>query len=364
MLQVENLTKRYGKFLAIDKLNFAVNKNEIVGFLGPNGAGKTTTMNIITGYIGATSGKLIFDGEKSKKKIIGYLPDNPPLYYDMTVVEYLDFVSELKCGKKNRGEINNIMNRLKINNVSNRLIRNLSKGYRQRVGLAQALIGNPEILILDEPTSGLDPKQIIEIRDLIRSLKDNHTILISSHILSEISAIADRVVIINKGKIVADNTPEELSEGLMHNKKVNVRLKANSDDILKALRKFTFIKCLEVKKDVEEGTTDLVLESMEQIDLREKVFEFAKQNNFVLLMLQPFNMSLEEVFLQVTDENSSADKNSVAESVDKSEKNGEDNEVAEEDSEYTSGDNVTSGANLSDNKDDNDQISDVEKGEE
>ena len=220
MIEVRNLVKKYGSHMAVNHLNFTIEKGKIYGFLGPNGAGKSTTMNMITGYIASTEGEILIDGhnileepEEAKKKI-GYLPEIPPLYVDMTVSEYLKFVAELKSipKEKRSGNINEVMSTTKLQSVKDRLIKNLSKGYRQRVGLAQALLGYPEIIILDEPTVGLDPKQIIEIRDLIKSLGNKHTVILSSHILSEVSAVCDHVLIIDKGKLVASDTPENLSK--------------------------------------------------------------------------------------------------------------------------------------------------------
>lgn len=322
LIEVKNLTKYYGKTPAIDNLNFTVNKNEIVGFLGPNGAGKTTTMNIITGYISQSSGDIFINNINTSgltnktKKITGYLPDNPPLYHDMKVIEYLNFVNELKVTRKDKKNLTKIMEQLKISHVSNRLIRNLSKGYRQRVGFAQALIGYPEILILDEPTSGLDPKQIIEMRDLIKSLKKDRTILISSHILSEIDAICDRVIIINKGKIVADNTPLELSKNLMHGKKIAVRIRGEYKKIMDELKKNINFNCVQHKKNVEPGAIDLILENLNGEDIREKFFRFVKENDFDLLMMKPFDMTLEEVFLQVTSESKNDNENIGADEKD------------------------------------------------
>ncbi|HEX7713924.1 MAG TPA: ABC transporter ATP-binding protein, partial [Bacillota bacterium] len=222
MIQVENVTKRYGQHVAVEQLNFTVNRGEILGFLGPNGAGKSTTMNIITGYISATEGTVKVDGRdiledpQAVKEKIGYLPEFPPLYPEMTVQEYLDFVCEIKkVPETDRQEnLERIVETVKIGEVKNRLIKNLSKGYKQRIGLAQALVGNPEVLILDEPTVGLDPKQIIEIRNLIKELGKEHTIILSSHILPEVSAVCERVIIINKGKIVASDTPANLAKSL------------------------------------------------------------------------------------------------------------------------------------------------------
>lgn len=309
MIQVKNLIKYYGKTKAVDNLNFTVSKNEIIGFLGQNGAGKTTTLNMIVGYIRPSSGEIIINGKEinsrknSEKKNIGYLPEQPPLYSDMTVSEYLNFVCELKYA--NKKELVNTIEQLDLDKIKNKLIKNISKGCKQRVGFAQALIGNPEILILDEPNSGLDPKQIIKMRDLIKSLKQEHTILISSHILSEINEIADRVIIINKGEIVADNTPSQLAENLTHGKKIIARVKGNSEEILAALYNHDSLECVDYQKNIEDGCMDLVFKnknSEQEIDLREKIFLFAKENNFILLMLKPFGVSLEEIFLKITDQ--------------------------------------------------------------
>ena len=220
MIEVKNLVKRYGDHLAVDDLSFTIEEGKIYGFLGPNGAGKSTTMNMITGYIASTSGDIFIDGHnileepEQAKKCIGYLPEQPPVYGDMTVEEYLKFVSELKKIPKERrmSDISEVMELVKITDMSHRLIKNLSKGYRQRVGLAQAILGYPEVIILDEPTVGLDPKQIIEIRDLIKSLKEKHTVILSSHILSEVSAVCDYILIISHGKLVASDTPDNLSQ--------------------------------------------------------------------------------------------------------------------------------------------------------
>ena len=318
LIQVQELTKCYGKTKAVENLNFVVNKNEIVGFLGENGAGKTTTLNMITNYISQSSGKIIINGKDiccqkpSEKKIIGYLPENPPLYFDMTVQEYLNFVCELK--KADKKSLKDIIKKLDLWEIKNKLIKNISKGCKQRVGLAQALIGNPEILILDEPNSGLDPKQRIKMRDLIKSLKQNHTILISSHILSEINEIADRLIIINKGKIVADNTPDQLAENLTHGKKIIARLKGNPEEILAALYENDFLECVDYKKNVEDGCMDLVFKNKnpeQKIDLREQIFMFAKENNFILLMSKPFGVSLEEIFLKITDENQTSENKNL-----------------------------------------------------
>ena len=237
MIEVSSLTKKYGNFLAVDNVSFTINRGEVVGFLGPNGAGKSTIMNILTGYLSLTGGKVSIDGfdvleqpEQAKRRI-GYLPEIPPLYTDMTVTEYLYFIYDLKKVKfPKRMHIDEIINLVRLTEVKNRLIKTLSKGYRQRVGIAGALVGNPDVLILDEPTVGLDPKQIIEIRDLIARLGKNHTIILSSHILSEIQAVCERVIIINRGKLVADDTPTELSKTLSNDHSVVVRAVGEQDE--------------------------------------------------------------------------------------------------------------------------------------
>ena len=242
MIEVKNLTKYYGDKHAVDGISFSVKQGEILGFLGPNGAGKSTTMNILTGYISSTSGSVEIDGYDildnpiEAKQKIGYLPELPPLYTDMTVQGYLSFVYDLKkCKIPKKQHIDDVCRRVRIDHVQNRIIKNLSKGYRQRVGLAQALIGNPEVLILDEPTVGLDPKQIIEIRDLIKVLGERHTVILSSHILSEVQAVCDRLVIINGGKIVADDTAENLTRKLSKDFRYIIRVEGPQEDIQKVL---------------------------------------------------------------------------------------------------------------------------------
>lgn len=308
MIQLENLTKRFGAHIALDNLNLTINRGEILGFLGPNGAGKSTTMNIITGYLSATEGTVKVDGidilEKPEevKKRIGYLPEIPPLYTEMTVYEYLKFVSKLKKVKSDLIEpsLTRIMNLVKINHVQGRLIRNLSKGYKQRVGLAQALIGDPEVLILDEPTVGLDPKEIIEIRNLIKDIGKDRTIILSSHILSEVSAVCDRVVIINKGKIVASGTPEELSKKLSYGNKQILRVKAQKKDAVEALKEIPEVKIVIEHGVFEQNTVDLIVEAKDDLDIRELIFEKLVAKSMPLLMMKSMDLSLEEIFLQVT----------------------------------------------------------------
>lgn len=308
MIEVQNLTKRYGNHVALNNLSFKVEKGEILGFLGPNGAGKSTTMNIITGYLSATEGEATIDGIDilknpiEAKKKIGYLPEFPPLYTDMTVKEYLLFVCKLK--KVAKGEvadtISRVTNLVKINDVEGRLIKNLSKGYKQRVGLAQALVGNPDVLILDEPTVGLDPKQIIEIRNLVKDLSKQHTVILSSHILSEVSAVCDRVMIINKGNLVASDTPENLSKRINQTNKLNMRIKGPKNDVLNAIKSIEGIKFAEIERIREQGTVDLVIEAEEGIDIRESIFNVCRDNNYAILLMKSVDMTLEDIFLQVT----------------------------------------------------------------
>lgn len=308
MIEVNNLVKNYGKYQAVKDISFKVEDGEVLGFLGPNGAGKSTTMNIITGYISATSGEVkiagydILKNPSEAKKRIGYLPEIPPVYVDMTVMEYLTFVADLKGVKKSvvKDMLMDIMEKIKISHVSGKLIKNLSKGYRQRVGLAQAMVGYPDVLILDEPTVGLDPKQIIEIRDVIHELGKTHTIILSSHILSEISAVCNRVMIINKGQIVASDTPDGLSIKLSQNR-YRVRIKGDEEAAVQAFRENPQIASVQPVLCDEEGACDLLLEGVEGVDVREAAFRIAVKNNLVLLLIKSEKMSLEDVFLQVTE---------------------------------------------------------------
>lgn len=308
MIEIKHLVKNYGKYQAVNDISFKVETGEVLGFLGPNGAGKSTTMNIITGYISATSGEVLIDGfdilknPKEAKKRIGYLPEVPPLYPDMTVEEYLNFTAELKGVKKAeiKPMLEDIMEKIKISHVCGKLIKNLSKGYRQRVGLAQALVGYPEVLILDEPTVGLDPKQIIEIRDVIKDLSKNHTIILSSHILSEVSAVCDHVMIINKGVLVASDSPDRLAESLSQNR-FRARLKGDKEAVIAAFSNSENFVSVTENETNEEGTVDLVIEGNQERDTREDIFDTAVSNNFKLLLLKSERLSLEEVFLQVTE---------------------------------------------------------------
>ena len=309
MIEVKNLVKRYGDHTAVDHLSFEIEKGKIYGFLGPNGAGKSTTMNMITGYIASTEGTVVIDGHdileepEEAKKCIGYLPEMPPLYFDMTVLEYLKFVADLKKIPKDKKAtmIEEIMDMVKITDMKNRLIKNLSKGYRQRVGIAQAVLGYPEVIILDEPTVGLDPKQINEIRDLIKGLKQKHTVILSSHILSEVSAVCDYVLIISHGKLVASDTPENLGKLAAGSNNLNLLVKGQKDTIRAVLEAVEGVKEVTVKKSPEEGVYAITVGTEENMDVREKVFYSMVNAGCPILEMQSRKVSLEEIFLELTE---------------------------------------------------------------
>ena len=307
MIEVKNLTKDYGSKKAVDDISFTVNDGEILGFLGPNGAGKSTTMNIISGYLAATSGTVtvngseIFDSPMDVKRQIGYLPEHPPLYLDMTVNEYLSFMYDLKKVKLPRVKhINEICKQVRITDVQKRIIKNLSKGYRQRVGLAQALLGNPSVLILDEPTIGLDPKQIIDIRNLIKGLGRKHTIILSSHILPEVQATCERVIVINKGVLIADDTPDNLSKAMSSDSRLTVRIDGPKNDVYKLLCKVPGMANVEMLDTREEGGYDYMLEADTGFDIRRDMFLSLSERRWPILGLKSSELSLEDIFLQLT----------------------------------------------------------------
>lgn len=308
LIEVTNLTKKYGQNIAVNNISFTVEEGEIVGFLGPNGAGKSTTMNMITGYISSTDGTVKINGydileqpEEAKRRI-GYLPELPPLYMDMSVEEYLNFVADLNNIKKadKAKVVEAAMEKTKIKDMRKRLIQNLSKGYKQRVGLSQSLIGNPDVLILDEPTVGLDPKQIIEIRDVIKDLGRKHTIILSSHILSEVSAICDRVIIINKGNIVASDTPENLSKNLAQSNRLSLRIKGPKQEVIATLKNAKNVESVKFHSIREHNTIDVLVEGSENTDIRENVFNALSEKNYPILNMTSMDLTLEEIFLQVT----------------------------------------------------------------
>lgn len=310
MIEVKDLVKKYGDHVAVDHLSFTIEKGKIYGFLGPNGAGKSTTMNMITGYIASTQGEILIDGHnileepEAAKKCIGYLPELPPVYQDMTVREYLKFVAELKSIPKAEREknIKEVMSTTKLEEVQERLIKNLSKGFKQRVGIAQALLGYPEIIILDEPTVGLDPKQIIEIRDLIKSLGNKHTVILSSHILSEVSAVCDHVLIIDKGKLVASDTPENLSKVMAGANSLELTVKGKEEVIRKALDMVENIEELVYHQSMIKDACDFTVKIAGNQDMRENIFFALAEVKCPILKMQSSNMSLEEVFLKLTDD--------------------------------------------------------------
>lgn len=324
MIKVEHLVKRYGNRNVVDDLSFTVEKGQIVGFLGPNGAGKSTTMNMITGYISATEGTIEIDGvdlfeepERAKKKI-GYLPEMPPLYPDMLVREYLNFVCDLKKVKKEKRDqmVSKVMRRTKITDVSERLIKNLSKGYKQRVGFAGAMVGDPEILIFDEPTVGLDPKQILEIRDLIRDLGSKHTILLSSHIMQEVSAVCNEIIIINEGKMIVKDTPDHISSHMEQANELSMEVKGNKELIRSTIASIDSIQHFKVTDTEKEDHYRVTIMSDTGEDIREDVFYALAGNRCAILEMQMKEPTLEEIFIRLTGNGS----RQMAERINKKEK--------------------------------------------
>ena len=310
MIKVEHLTKQYGDRYAVNDISFEVKKGEIVGFLGPNGAGKSTTMNILTGYLSSTSGKAMVDGMDilehpiAVKQKIGFLPEMPPLYLEMTVKEYLNFIYDLKKCTLNRKEhILEVCRVVKIEDTLNRMIKNLSKGYRQRVGIAGAIIGNPEVIIFDEPTNGLDPKQIIDIRNLIRELGKERTIILSTHILSEVKAVCDRILIINEGKIVADELTENIEGALRGNRRLAIRIEGPASTVLSSIKKIAGVIYAEISVEHEDGSTTFIVESKNNIDVRKPIFYMLAKNSWPILALEFPGANLEDVFISVVDDN-------------------------------------------------------------
>ena len=317
MIEVRNLTKSYGSKTAVNDISFKVEEGQVLGFLGPNGAGKSTTMNILTGYISSTQGQAFINGVDiledpiKAKSFIGYLPEQPPLYFDMTVDEYLNFVYRLKkCTLPKISHLNEICEIVKLNDVRKRLIKNLSKGYKQRVGFAQALVGNPKVLILDEPTVGLDPKQIIEIRTLIKKLGKNHTIILSSHILPEVQAVCDRIVVINKGRIVANDNADALARNLSADHKLILHIEGGQEEIKKILTSVSDIERVFTGRQIDERVYEYHIEAKEGADVRREVFKKLASRNYPILMMRSNELSLEEVFLKLTtgDEYGGAEK--------------------------------------------------------
>lgn len=312
MIKIDHLIKNYGNNCAVDDISFEVQSGETVGFLGPNGAGKSTTMNILTGYLSGTSGRVSISGVDilsdplRAKKMIGYLPEQPPLYLDMTVDEYLNFNYNLKgCTLEREPHIAEICDVVKISDVRRRVIKNLSKGYRQRVGIAQALIGNPAVIIFDEPTVGLDPKQIIEIRNLIRTLGKNHTVILSTHILQEVQAVCDRIIIINKGRIVADEKTENITKVVENNRRFNAKICGPQKEVLATLRALPGIVYAEALAEKDADANTYMIESDYGIDVRKKLFFTLADKGWALVGLEALGMSLEDIFISVVDKSAS-----------------------------------------------------------
>ena len=336
LLEVINLTKRYGNNTAVDHLSFKIEAGRIYGFLGPNGAGKSTTMNMITGYLASSEGTVLIDGHDilkepiEAKKHIGYLPEIPPLYTDMTVGEYLDFAADLKkiAKAQKSAMISEVMERTKIADMKGRLIRNLSKGYRQRVGIAEAILGTPDIIILDEPTVGLDPKQIIEIRELIKSLGEKHTVILSSHILQEISAVCDHIMVISHGRLVASDTPDRLANSMSDSHTMHLLVRSSEDELKKVLSGIKEIKNIRFEASGERGTAKAVVESDSSTDIREAVFRRLADSHLPVLDMHSDNLSLEDVYLKLTGN----DTTSASYNEDLDEKNNKDNSANEDSS--------------------------------
>ena len=309
VIEVKNVTKKYGSTVAVDNISFDVKDGEVVGFLGPNGAGKSTTMNMITGFIEPTSGQIIVNGndiskkQKKAKKDIGYMPENVPLYYELTAKEFITYMAELKMVKRNvrKQEVQEVIKEVGLEEVQNKLIRNLSRGYKQRVSMAGALIGNPDVIILDEPTVGLDPKQITEIRNLIKKLGQKHTVILSTHILSEVSQICERVIIINKGKIIAIDTPENLEKATKEKNSISIIVEDPKDNMQNLKEKIKEIETIEFKRDNNDGTKQYIVTSSSDVDLRKKLFEVLPKEEIVIFELKKTETTLEDAFIKLID---------------------------------------------------------------
>ncbi|MBR3919940.1 MAG: ATP-binding cassette domain-containing protein [Clostridia bacterium] len=308
MIEIKNLTKRYGQIHAVNDISLTIKKGEILGFLGPNGAGKSTTMNILTGYLSPTSGTVTIDGfdimdsPREAKKLIGYLPELPPLYQDMTVSEYLKFISELKSVplKQRKRQLDEILYLVKLGDMQDRLIKNLSKGYKQRVGVAQALVGNPQVLVLDEPTVGLDPKQIIEIRKLIGALRHEHTIILSTHILQEVNAVCSSVAVINKGKLAATGSVSDFtaSEGTVNKFVISIVGAPSRTEAQNALKETDGVRRVDFVR-VDKDAYIFNVESERKSDVRRSVFNAVSRNNMAIIELRPVGRTLEEIFIDI-----------------------------------------------------------------
>lgn len=307
MIEIKNVTKKYGNFIAIDNINFSIKEGEIIGLLGPNGAGKSTTMNMMTGFIEPTQGEIIINGydivkktQKAKQQI-GYMPEGVPLYADLTVKEFIKYMADLKIVPKieKKKRIEEVIKQTNLQDVQNKLIKNLSRGYKQRVSLAGALVSNPKILILDEPTVGLDPKQITEIRKLIKSLGKNHTIILSSHILSEVSQICEKVIIINQGKIVAIDTPKNLEDKAKQENRIRIIIEDKQNNIEKIVQSIKGVKQINFVKDNEDGTKEYIIQTEENIDIRRELFSKCAKEEITIFELKKLDTTLEDAFMKL-----------------------------------------------------------------
>jgi len=308
MVKIENLVKRYGTNYALNDISFEIGEGEIVGLLGPNGAGKSTTMNILTGYLSSTSGAAYVNGINileepiEAKKYIGFLPEQPPLYPEMTVSEYLNFVYELKgCQLDREAHLAEILAVVRLTDVKDRLIRNLSKGYKQRVGIAQAIVGDPKVIIFDEPTVGLDPKQILEVRNLIRTLGKRHTVILSTHILAEVQAVCERVIIINKGEIIADAKTDEITKTIEDGYRYEVKIIAPSAQVLPALKKISGVRSVDATGARDGEAAVYEVETLGTSDVRRSIFNVCAQNGWPMIGLTPVGTDLESIFIRLVD---------------------------------------------------------------
>ena len=308
MIKAENLVKRYGSNYALNDISFEIGEGEIVGLLGPNGAGKSTAMNILTGYLSTTSGAAYINGINiledpiAAKKLIGFLPEQPPIYPDMTVIEYLRFVYELKACEADRDEhLDSILSSVKLLDVKDRLIKNLSKGYKQRVGIAQALVGDPKVIIFDEPTVGLDPKQILEVRNLIRMLARKHTVILSTHILAEVQAVCERVIIINKGKIIANERTEDLTKTIEDGYHYRIKICGPEKEVASALEGVRGVKRVVQTGEREADSYAFLVESDRGVDARKPIFSLCAQKNWPIIGMMPSGTDLESIFIRLVD---------------------------------------------------------------
>ena len=335
MIQVENITKKYGNFTAVDGISFEIDEGEIVGFLGPNGAGKSTTMNMITGFIEPSEGRIIVDGydiskkPKKAKKQIGYMPEGVPLYSDLTVKEFVSYMADLKgCDKKQKKEeIEKVLAETGLTEVQNKLTKNLSRGYKQRVSMAGALIGNPKVIILDEPTVGLDPKQVTEIRALIKELGKSHTVILSSHILSEVSQICNRVIIINKGKIVAIDTPENLENKVVQNNAIYVTVEDPENKMENIKEKINSVTDIELVAENEDKTKKYIITGEKDVDLRKNVFETFAKEGITIFEMKKADATLEEAFMKLINDSTEQNKDVNTKEIE------DDNETKKDDKE-------------------------------